>query len=122
MTDNSFIVHVGDGAQQVFPIGFDFLSIDHIVVTLDDVPLTGPGADPTFEWEPFPVGVQFPSLITIHTPPPLNAVLKFQRVTPHDAPFVVFVDDVPITGADLNADFQQVIFYAEEVEDAATNP
>ena len=120
MTQNSFSTHVGDGSTQLFGIVVPFLSLDHLVVTVDTVPLTGPGPDPGFEWEPFPVSNQFPVVIRIHTPPANLAVVRIQRVTPHDSLFVTFVDDIPVTALDLNNDFLQVIYYAEEVEDLAT--
>jgi hypothetical protein len=60
------------------------------------------------------------SRIRFVTAPAVDAVIKIIRTTPHASLAVTFTDGSPITASSLKNVSLQMLYYAEEVEDAAT--
>lgn len=106
-TRNSYI---GNGIQDTFVIGFDYLNLSFIKVTVDGVLRSWP--------DDYILLLSSSAVIQFNTPPADGAEIVFQRITSTD-PVVTFVDPSILTSKDLNAANIQPLHILEERSDTA---
>jgi hypothetical protein len=106
---DSYNIYTANGSTDTFSITFGYLDPDHVVVTVDNVPV-----DFTFPSQ---------SQVQITDGDPANgAKVKVYRVTPRDVRKVVWQNASNLTAADLNTSDLQLLYILQEsfdtVEDA----
>lgn len=98
----SYIDYIGNGTTTDFPVDFQYISPDHVFVTVN-------GAEVFYTWAS--TGV-----VSIAPAPPASSAVRIYRKTPTD-PLVTFDTGAPIRGKDLNTGLKQPVFISQEAQD-----
>jgi len=106
---NAITTNSGDGSTTQFLVGFSFLDITHIQVTVDG---SVQSLNSDYEIDTSGAYVNF----TI-APGTGTDNIVFTRVTPHSTLFVDFANGATVTDVNLDQAMLQSIYYTEEVED-----
>ncbi|HWL80109.1 MAG TPA: phage tail fiber protein [Roseomonas sp.] len=101
----SYSDYTGDGSTKLFSVPFEYISQDHVSVTVD-------GASASFTWLNSNT-IQLPSA------PPVGAVVRVRRNTPKEVALVDFNDASVLTESALDLATRQNLLIAQEADDKA---
>ncbi len=104
----SYVLYTGDGSQRQFDVTFPYLSYLHVSVTVNGNPVP-------FTWVS-------PTRVELETAPPQGAIVKIQRSSPFDVRLVSFTSNSLLKADDLNLADIQLLYLAQELADAITEP
>lgn len=102
----SKVSYTGDGNTVLFSFSFPYLEEDHVVITIDGAPTS----DYTFANA---------STIQFNSAPADQSAIVISRITPADDPVSTFNIDSAFAADDLNRNYKQSIYIAQEVRDAS---
>ena len=102
--------HDGDASTKTFLVGFPFLDLDHIVVTIAAVVQTR-GVD-------YEISNDLLNVVFYTAPAAGTGNVVFTRVGERSTLLVNFTNLAPLTKSELDKAFNQCLYYLQELEDA----
>jgi hypothetical protein len=103
----SFAGYTGNGSNRNFAVPFPYIAKSDVTVTVD-------GTSVDFTW-------LSDSIVQTVTAPANGSFVLVKRATTKDAPLVDFADASTLTESDLDLSSEQVLFIAQETDDALAN-
>jgi len=100
----SYYNYTGNGSQTQFPVAFDYIRREHVLVTVA-------GSPATFTWVNS-------STIQMDVVPANGTTVRVYRQTPLEAPLVDFTDGATLVATDLDTNAKQSIYSQQELEDS----